>query len=151
MSKKTNVLRFILFAAIILHAAPVVHAADWFSINGYCKSFFTALDWPDVDYFEDGEYYATDDAPMNSDVNNRLRLKTVARIRDWMSLTAAYDFSPRAESNGDSGSTSFWLRSIAERHSSYRVKDIRSRLYPGPHDHAGNFSIYQNRVLLAIK
>jgi len=150
MPSKTNLLRLLLIAAIILQAAPVVQAADWLSINGYYKSFFTAYDWPDVDFFDDDEYIFTSKDPTNAIVNNRLRLNSMVHVNDWLLLSAAYDFSPRAESDARSGTTTFWSRVAASKRSSYRVEDIRSRLYPGPHDQAGSFRIYQNLDRLSL-
>ncbi|RKX32321.1 MAG: hypothetical protein DRP46_01400 [Candidatus Zixiibacteriota bacterium] len=152
MCKGNQVLRILLFAAIILCAGSMVYGSGWLSINGYYKSYFTAYDYTDVDYFFSGEVVSTEETPLNAAVNNRIRLKTMVRITNYLSIIGAYDFSPRVKGDEDSGTAGFLMGRLSSVFTKYRVDDIRYRLYPEPCEPMGNFGIYQNldRLFLTV-
>ncbi len=142
---------FLILIGLLL-TTPNAYPADWLSVHGYYKSYFTAYDWPDIDFFISNKFDYTKESPVYAAVDNHLRLKTTALITDRLSLTGAYDFSPRAERDTTLNPVPSWLASISTTRSGYRVDDIRYRLYPGPKDTMGNFGIYQNldRLFLTV-
>jgi len=146
MPKKTIVLRLLLLGAIITYLAPTAHTSDWLSINGYYKSYFTAYDYPDIDFLD------SDDDAISAAVNNRVRLEAGLEITDWLSLAGAYDFLPRVMSDKIEGTTGY-LMFLGSLQPDYRVDDFRERLYPGPDESIDNFGIYQNldRLYLTLE
>ena len=143
--------KIVLLLICLLPIAMDVQALDRFSIHGYYKSYFNAYDWPDYDIFIENVTYSRE-MPMNAAVYNRVRIKASAQITENMSLTGAYDFSPRAEGDVVISPISWLGKNVSSLQSIYRVDDIRSRLYPEPDAPEGNFSIYQNldRLFLTI-
>lgn len=152
MFNKSIVSAVILTLVGLLAAVPLVQARDWLSVHGYYKSYFTAYDWPDIDFFISNKFDYTKESPVYAAVDNHLRLKATALITDRLSLTGAYDFSPRAERDTTLNPVPSWLASISTPRPGYRVDDIRQRLFPEPGEPVGNFSIYQNldRLFLTV-
>lgn len=81
------------------------------------------------------------DQPIIGAVSNRLRFKVSGRIREWMSLTLAYDFSPRVQ---DRSLFEEQALNLGFNPQSYRASDLESRLYPNEDEPAGSFAIFQN-------
>lgn len=81
------------------------------------------------------------DQPIIGAVSNRLRFKVSGRIREWMSLTLAYDFSPRVQ---DRSLFEEQALDLGFNPQSYRASDLESRLYPNEDEPAGSFAIFQN-------
>jgi len=110
---------------------------DTFSVNGYYKMFFTGFKMPG------GE------PPLGS-VNNRVRLKLTVKPNSWLSVNAAYDFSPRIQDPGLFSESLFYA---AIDPSSYRVDDFKSRLYPVEGEPVSSFGVFHNldRFFITVK
>lgn len=81
------------------------------------------------------------DQPIIGAVSNRLRVKVSGRISEWMSLTLAYDFSPRVQ---DKSLFEEQALNLGFSPQTYRVSDLDSRLYPNEDEPASSFAIFQN-------
>jgi hypothetical protein len=120
-------------------------AADWLQVHGYYKTFFVGLKEPGYK----GQDKETDNAPMGA-ASNRLRLKLSAKPLSWLSLDAAYDFSPRIQDLLLFNESVFITPSSPL---SYRLEDFPSRLYPRQEEKVGSFGVFHNldRLFLTIK
>ncbi|MDQ1354171.1 MAG: hypothetical protein QG657_4480 [Acidobacteriota bacterium] len=120
-------------------------SADWLSVHGYYKAFFVGLKEPTYK----GQDSETTNAPMGA-ASNRLRLKLSVKPLSWLSLDAAYDFSPRIQDPLLFNESVFITPSSPLN---YRLEDFPSRLYPRQGDKVGSFGIFHNldRLLLTIK
>jgi hypothetical protein len=88
--------------------------------------------------------------PVIGAVNNRLRLSLFGKINPLLSLTFAYDFSPRIQ---DRSLFVNQILPVGLNTAAYRAADIDSRLYPDEGDSASSFAVFQNldRGYLTIK
>jgi len=122
-------------------------SADWLKVHGYYKVFFVGLKEPG--YKGQGQDNETTRAPIGA-ANNRLRLKLSAKPLSWLSLDAAYDFSPRIQDPSLFNESVFIAPSSPL---SYRLEDFPSRLYPRQGENVGSFGVFHNldRLLLTIK
>ena len=102
--------------------------ADGIRVGGYFKTFFTALDSP---------------APSGGLAEGigltRLRLNSLWNANAYTAIELAYEVAPRIQSAAavDGG-----LPQPAPL--SYRVADVRTRIYPVPGDPVGSFSLGHN-------
>jgi hypothetical protein len=131
-------------AACVLCWPKMVPASEGISVSGYCKSYFTALDQPDL-----GNLPESADQPIIGAVNNRLRIKVFDRLNEWMSLTFAYDFSPRVQ---DESLFEQQALDVGFDPQIYRAADLDARLYPEEGKSVSSFAIFQNldRAYLTI-
>ena len=86
-----KILTGLLFLIIFYH---LIFSQSTFSINGYYKNYFTAIDLPK---YESASSPLVINQPPLVWVNNRLRLNIFYRIESNLSFTLAYDFSPRIQ------------------------------------------------------
>ncbi len=131
---------------VLACAAATVRADDssqgersW-TVHGYYKNFFTALQQPEITGLA-----ASQDQPAQALVLNSLRLKFDFPLSSQVTLAAAYELTPQA---GSTASLSqFWAQPTS---SSYRLADLDQRLYPAPGKAADNLTVNQNldRMLL---
>jgi hypothetical protein len=120
--------------AFVFYPKGSASASNRVSLGGYFKNYFTALDRPEPEGLAETQ-------PIIGAVNNRLRLKLFGKISPPISLTLAYDVSPRVQD-----------RSLFEEQTldlgfspqTYRAGDIESRLYPDKDDPVSSFAIFQN-------
>jgi hypothetical protein len=124
-----------------LQTAP---ASEKISISGYFKNYSAAINQPDVLNLPQIQ-----DQPIIGSVNNRLRLNLLGRANDWLTLTFAYDFSPRVQ---DKSLFEEQLINNGLEGQTYRAVDFDSRLYPNEDDSVSSFAIFQNldRAYLTI-
>jgi len=111
-------------------------SAQSFSLTGYWKNYSTVLHQPDVDGL-----FTYENRPLMGSVSNRLRLKGHARLTGRISLTAAYDISPRVQDK------QLFDESLPEVGSSalpYRAADFDYRLYPDDKDDVASFAVFHN-------
>jgi len=133
----------LLVAAGLLAASLPAYAAPW-SIGGYGKSHFTALDFP----APEGGHPDSANAPLGS-VVNRIRLSLGARLTDAVHAEICYDFAPRVEDERTDPSR-LGVGEIGTP--AYRAADLDRRLYPAEGEDAASFTIQQNldRAMLFI-
>ena len=97
------------------------NASGW-SVGGYFKSFFTALDAPTI--LADDQ---TLGMPVEAVVSNRLRLHLSLEASDAVRFSLAYGVLPQVLSRDGS----LGARGLADQATlSYRAKDFRRYLYP---------------------
>lgn len=132
---------FVIFA-FVFYPKGSASASDRVSLSGYFKNYSTALDRPEPEGLPDTQ-------PIIGAVNNRLRLKLFGKISPRMSLTLAYDISPRVQ---DESLFEEQALDLGFDPQSYRAVDIESRLYPDEDDPVRSFAIFQNldRAYLTI-
>jgi hypothetical protein len=132
------------FTACVLCWPQGAPASERISISGYYKNYSTALDQPEVDNLPEAE-----NQPVIGAVNNRLRLNVSGRLNQWMSLTLAYDFSPRVQ---DKSLFEEQTLNLGLNPQIYRAVDLDSRLYPEEDESVASFAIFQNldRACLTI-
>lgn len=136
-SKKMRRLSILILAMALMLSWPLCSAAsDRVSISGYYKNYSVALDRPDVRNLP-----GMTDQPIIGAVSNRLRFKVSGRISEWMSLTLAYDFSPRVQ---DRSLFEEQALNLGFNPQSYRASDLDSRLYPNEDEPVGSFALFQN-------
>jgi len=130
-------LSVLLVAVVYMICRPgSISASDQISINGYYKNYFTAIDRPSIKNLPD-----TPDQPLTGAVNNRLRLNLLGRASKRLSLTLAYDFSPRVQ---DASLFDEQPLSMDFNPPVYRAVDLDSRLYPDEDDPVGSFAVFHN-------
>ncbi len=130
---------------IVIGLSMNLMGADTFSVNGYYKLFFTGFKMPSYA----GDSVGLEEPPLGS-VNNRVRLKLVFKPGKWLSVHAAYDFSPRIQ-DPLLFSGSLFYSGIDPL--SYRVDDFDSRLYPGEGEVVSSFGVFHNldRFFVTVK
>ena len=115
---------------ISLISITYVHTAyAELNYGGYYKNFFTTFNTP------------IQDNPIMGAVVNRLRLNLSYNPSDLVSLTFAYDFSPRVQDHSLFSVSPF---AVGIASSSYRAKDFDSLLYPNRDNSIGSVGIYHN-------
>ncbi len=130
-----RILTGLLFLIIFCH---LIFSQSTFSINGYYKNYFTAIDLPK--YKSASSPLIINQPPLGW-VNNRLRLNIFYRIESNLSFTLAYDFSPRIQDPLLFESQPIILPVDP---SSYRFADFNRRLYPSEGEEVSSFGIFQN-------
>ena len=125
-----KMMRTIAFVIICLTSVANVHnACAEFSYGGYYKNFFTAFKTP------------ISGPPLMGAVVNRLRLNLSYTPTDTVSLTCAYDFSPRVQDPSLFSESPFAVGIASSR---YRSKDFDALLYPNIDSSIGSVGIYHN-------
>jgi hypothetical protein len=129
----------------MIYPLQQAEASDWLFISGYVKNYSMAIDQPDALNFD-----STKTQTVFGSVSNRLRLNMSSKINSWMSLSLAYDLSPRIQDNSlfDEQMLGFGLGQ-----QTYRAVDFDSRLYPQEGEPVSSFAVFHNldRALLSIK
>jgi hypothetical protein len=120
----------------VLSLPQIAPGSDKISISGYFKNYSMAIDQPDVTNLP-----YIQNQPIIGAVNNRLRLNLLGRANPWLTLTLAYDFSPRVQ---DKSLFEEQLLNLEIGGQTYRAVDFDSRLYPNGGDSATSFAIFQN-------
>jgi len=129
----------------ILLLAPLLLSGSDFSVGGYWKSFFVALDLPD---FSLSGAASIPDRWMGL-ANNRLRLHASADFSPRLRGVVAYDISPRIQD-------SFLFRQdiflVSVDPYVYRMADLEKRLYPREKYGPESFAVFQNldRLVLSV-
>lgn len=120
-------------------------ADEPFSINGHYKNFFVVFSLPKY-----GISATLPDQPPLGAVNNRLRLKLFYNVNTWLSLNAAYDFSPRIQ---DPLLFENQPVLVSLDPFKYRAIDFDARLYPAQNKNVASFGIFHNldRALVTVK
>lgn len=134
-----------LLALFLLAITPYYGWGTNFNLHGYYKSFFISFLLPD---YKVGNNYLQ--KPTLGAVNNRLRLKFSSSLTTWVSLEAAYDFSPRIQD------PSLFQEDLFFSHIeplTYRVDDISPKIYPKSEEKTGSFAIFNNldRLFFSLK
>lgn len=138
----TPLLALVFLAAVLF--PPPAAAGTGFHINGYFKNFSTAIDRM--------EYDGTGDAPGSAttgSVSNRLRIAAYWNLSRSISLECACDFTTRIQDRSLYDGDSPLLQPDPL---TYRIGDLRSRIYPENESDLRAFAISQNldRALLTI-
>jgi hypothetical protein len=137
ISKNMKRLSILLAAVVYVFCRPgSISAFDQISISGYYKNYFTAIDRPNIKNLPD-----TPDQPLIGAVNNRLRLNLFGRANERMSLTLAYDFSPRVQ---DASLFDEQPLSMDFNPPVYRAADFDSRLYPDEDEPVSSFAVFND-------
>lgn len=120
-------------------------ASDWLSISGYFKNYSMAIDQPDALSFDSAEAQ-----PVIGSVSNRLRLNMSGKINPWLSLSLAYDLSPRIQ---DRSLFEEQMLGFDLGQQTYRAVDFDSRLYPQEGEPVSSFAVFNNldRALISVK
>jgi hypothetical protein len=131
--------------ACVICFCPKTKSSEKLSISGYFKNYSLALNRPEIANLPE-----TKSQSIIGAVNNRLRLKVASRMNHWMSLTLAYDFSPRIQ---DRSLFEEQALNLGLNQQIYRAADLGSRLYPDECDSVSSFAIFQNldRAFLTVK
>ncbi len=132
--RKNAVDSFIRVVSCTLISVSSGSAGD-LSLDGYLKNFVVVYEFPDFRLNQ----LAVDPPPMGA-VSNRLRLNGRWRISRWMTAAAAYDFEPRIQ-DPLLFVTGAITNAIGQ---SYRVDDLRRRLYPSEDHAVRSFGLIQN-------
>jgi len=143
-------MRVILSKIILLFGAVLVlvtslKSGPSFTLGGYYKNFFVAIDLPDLSLA--GNVPLPD--RLMGLANNRLRLHANVDISDGCRISVAYDLSPRIQD-------SFLFREdiflVSVDPYVYRVTYLKARLFPQEKAGLESFAVYQNldRAVLSI-
>jgi hypothetical protein len=111
---------------------------SFFSVSGYYKNYFTAIDLPK---YKSSDFPVVVNEPPLGWVNNRLRIHMLCHINSNISFTAAYDFAPRVQ---DPALFEKQFIILQVDPLSYRFTDIAKQLYPSEGENVSSFAIFQN-------
>jgi hypothetical protein len=136
---------FLTIITCMIYPLQQAEASDWLSISGYFKNYSMAIDQPDALNFDSTETQA-----VQGSVSNRLRLNVSGKIKLWLTISLAYDLSPRIQ---DSSLFGEQMLGFDLGKQTYRAVDFDSRLYPQEGEPVSSFAVFHNldRALLSIK
>jgi hypothetical protein len=132
----TKTLCFLSIVSFSIFCVSVSSGHESFSIGGYYKNFFSAMDLPTLATLSTGQ-----DQPFTGAVNNRLRLNLSYSPGDWISFDLSY--SPTFQVQ-DPALLANGFQFAFFRPQVYRVFDLNSRLYPSEDSDVRSFGISQN-------
>jgi hypothetical protein len=143
--RKLSIYSFFFTLLFFSGVGSISAGIDFIDVSGYYKFFFTGFKMP---AYRVGTAEVKE--PPLGAVNNRLRLKFSLKPSRWLSVEAAYDFSPRIQDPSLFQGNIFFA---AIDPFSYRVDDFSDRLYPGKEGQVGSFGIFHNldRCFITIK